>query len=320
VKYIIGVVGIFFVVLLLAHYCHGRDKVRHAILAGSWYPGTKEELSRTVASYIKHAQPQTPQGRLYALISPHAGYRFSGQAAGFGYKLLQGNDNIRRVIILAPSHHLGFRGLSVLDVDSYETPLGLVEVDQEAGVLLREHPMIDSIPSAHSREHSLEIQLPFLQETLKKFKLVPVVVGQLSGNDYEILADALRPLIDENTLVIASSDFTHFGASFGYMPFKSDIKENLAKLDGKAVDNIISKNFEGFRKYLSQTGATICGKDGISILLKLLPPQAEGTKLVYYTSGDVTGDFTSSVSYASIAFTVPHDLSSPLSPEKQADQ
>ncbi len=319
-KYIITITGIFLILLQITCSCHGRDKVRQSILAGSWYPGTQKELSQTVESYLTKAQPQVPQGRVFALISPHAGYRFSGEAAGFGYKLLQGNDTIRRVVLLAPSHHWGFHGLSVFDVDAYETPLGKVEVDQEAGAALREHPMIDSIPYAHAKEHSLEIQLPFLQKALKNFKLVPIVVGQLSGDDYKTLADAIRPIIDDTTLVVVSSDFTHFGPSFGYLPFRNNIKDNLAELDGEAIKDIVSKDFNAFRQFLSRTGATICGREGISILLKLLPEQATGTKLVYYTSGDVTGDFTSSVSYVSIAFTVPQEDQSALESNTQAAQ
>lgn len=300
---LIGLIQVFLLVITITH-SYGRDNVRHSILAGSWYPGTRDSLHTSVDSYLKQATPHVPEGRIYALICPHAGYQYSGKAAAYGYKLLQGKD-IKRVVVIAPSHHMPFRGLSVLDVEAYETPLGEVLVDQDAGAKLREHPMIDSIPSAHSREHSLEIQLPFLQETLGSFKLVPIVVGQLRGDDYQNLADAIRPIIDESTLVVVSSDFTHFGPSFGYVPFRSDIKQNLSKLDGDAIENIVQKNFEGFRAYLAKTDATICGREGISLLLKLLPENATGEKLVYYTSGDVTGDFSTSVSYASIVFTVP---------------
>ncbi|MEW6534057.1 MAG: AmmeMemoRadiSam system protein B [Candidatus Auribacterota bacterium] len=291
----------------------GRQNVRESILAGSWYPGSKQALHTEVQSFLDKADPENVTGRIFAIISPHAGYRYSGRAAAYGYKLLKDKD-IQRVIVLAPSHQWGFRGASILDVDAYETPLGVVPVDKEAGDQLRTHPLIENIPQADMREHSLEIQLPFLQEVLGEFKLVPLVIGQLRGNDYSDIAQAIKPLLDDKTVVVVSSDFTHYGYNFSYIPFRDNVKNNLAKLDGGAVDTILNKNFDGFRSYLSDTGITICGKDPICVLLQMLPENADGTKLIYYTSGDVTGDFVSSVSYVSIVFTVPEPSQTEQSP------
>ena len=221
-------------------------------------------------------------------------------------------------MVLAPSHHIGFRGLSVLDVDSYETPLGKIPVDKDVADKLREHPLIDSLPQVHAREHSLEIQLPFIQEALGEFKLVPLVAGQLRPDDYSRLADAIRPFINDETLLVVSSDFTHYGLNFGYVPFYDDIKKNLADLDGKAVDKIITKDFDGFRKYIKKTGITICGREPISILLKLIPENSTGKKLTYYTSGDLTGDYNNTVSYVSIVFTV--DKASPVIDNKNISE
>lgn len=295
---------LFLLLIILTCYTYGRETVRKSILAGTWYPESKSELDNEVSRYLAKADPKAPAGRIIGLISPHAGYQYSGQAAAFGYKLLEKNQDITRVIILAPSHHWGFRGASILDVENYETPLGQIPVDLEVVDKLRACTLISNTPYAHLQEHSLEIQLPFLQKVLKSFKLVPVVIGFLNGDDYRKLADALKPFFDEHTLVVASSDFTHFGYNFSYTPFNTNIKENLATLDGGAVEKIINKDFKGFRAYIDKTGITICGREPISVLLKMLPPDAVGTKLVYYTSGDLTGDFSSTVSYVSLVFTV----------------
>ena len=313
---------LLFILFFMANNAHGGDQVRHSILAGSWYPASYEALKKTVDDYINKAEPKTDLTgkRVFALISPHAGYRYSGKAAAYGYNLIKGNNSIKRVIVLAPSHHVGFRGFSVLDVGAYETPLGKIPVDTEAAATLREHPLISSLPQAHSSEHSLEIQLPFIQEALGNFKLVPVVVGQLRPGDYSDLADAIKPFLDDETLLVVSSDFTHYGANFGYIPFYDNIKENLADLDGKAVNEILNKNFDGFRKYIQKTGVTICGREAISVLLKLVPEKATAEELTYYTSGDLTGDYHHSVSYVSVAFIVDKMRSEQTEKKPSAEQ
>jgi len=301
----------FFLIILIGIFimsnAKGSESIRKSILAGSWYPASGIELESEVKTYLDKAKPENPNGRVFAIISPHAGYRYSGRAAAYGYKLIEGKNLIKRVIIFAPSHHWGFRGASILNVDYYQTPMGNVPVDKSVVEQLLKKDLFSSIPYADMKEHSLEIQLPFLQKTLSDFKIVPVVIGQLKGDDYEKIASAVKPYADSNTVFVASSDFTHFGYNFGYNPFSTNIKENLCKLDNGAVEKIINKDFNGFRQYLADTGITICGADPISIILKILPDNSSGKKLIYYTSGDVTGDFSSTVSYVSIVFSVPED-------------
>jgi len=283
----------------------GRKKMestRKSVLAGSWYPGDKKELKRVINGYLENTDVADNAGSVYALISPHAGYRYSGQAAAYGYKTLQGK-NINRVIILAPSHYSRFRGASILDVEYYETPLGKLKLDAEICARLYKNDLFITNKAAHQREHSLEIQLPFLQCVLEKFSIVPIVIGQLRKEDYSVIADALKSCLDSETIVVASSDFTHYGANFGYVPFRSDIKNNLAKLDGGAIDLIVKKDKIGFSDYIAKTGATICGRETIKILLEMLPSNVSGKELIYYTSGDLTGDYSSCVSYTSIIFT-----------------
>jgi len=156
--------------------------------------------------------------------------------------------------------------------------------------------------------------LPFLQQALDRFDLVPVLVGSLEEDDAARIASALRPLLSARTMVVVSSDFTHYGPNYGYLPFVSDVEENLRKLDHGAIRLILAKDFDGYMAYLRKTGDTICGRNAIAVLLKLLPQTAVGRLLRYDTSGRITGDFSNSVSYVSIAFTVPEGAA-PSEPE-----
>jgi len=280
-----------------------NEMVRKSPIAGSWYPGEKKQLQSQIEEYLAKAKPAAIEGRICALISPHAGIQWSGQAAACGYKLLKG-QKIKRVIVLGPSHYSGFRGLATSAEEYYETPLGKIKVDKETSEALYKITLFQGPRNAELQEHSLEMQLPFLQSVIGEFLLVPLVVGELSLNDYAEAARALSPYLDANTIVVASSDFTHYGYRFGYQPFKENPRDNLKKLDEGAIKKIIAKDFQGFLNYVDETGATICGTRPIGIILKMLPAKAQGTQLDYYTSGDLTGDFSSSVSYASIAFTI----------------
>lgn len=292
----------FFLTLFCSTAGAEEHLVRKSPLAGTWYPADKQQLERNITTYIAEATPLQLKGRILGLISPHAGIEWSGKAAAFSYKVIKGKK-IRRVLLLGPSHYMAFQGIATSGVDFYETPLGRVKVDREISDALAQHSLFQGPNSAELREHSLEMQLPFLQVVLENFSLVPLVVGAIAEKDYTEAAKALLPYLDGSTIVVASSDFTHFGRRFGYFPFKENIGRNLRKLDGDAIEKIVQKDFQGYLTYLTETGITICGARPIGILLRMMPASASGTLLHYYTSGDLTQDFSSSVSYASIAFT-----------------
>ena len=279
-------------------------RVRPSAVAGSWYPANPGQLGRIVDSYIKAAAVTGQAGRLYGVIAPHAGYRYSGHVAGYSYKCVERGSH-DRVIVLAPSHHAWFRGFSIMNVTAYRTPLGDVPLDADICRELRSHKLHADKDEIHVREHSIEIQLPFLQRTTGRFKLVPILVGYLSGDDAAKIAAALKPYVSNKTLVIVSTDFTHYGRGFQYVPFEKDVEENLRKLDLGAARLIRDKNYEGYMAYIRDKRPTICGRNAIAILLKLLPTEVKGRLLKYDTSGRMTGDFSQSVSYVSMAFTYP---------------
>jgi AmmeMemoRadiSam system protein B/AmmeMemoRadiSam system protein A len=276
---------------------------REPAVAGRFYSGTEEALLKSVETLLQKVPESEGASKIAALVSPHAGYTYSGQTAAYGYNALKG-ETFQRVILLGPSHYAAFRGLSIPDVDSYRTPLGEVLLDQEACKNLKKHPLINSHPSAHRQEHSLEVQLPFLQTVLHDFKIVPVVIGHLEEEDYPVLAKVISSRADENTLIIASSDFTHYGPRYDYLPFEEEVPENLSRLDRGALHEILEVDRSGFLAYKNRTKDTICGFRPIALLLEVLSMKGvrQGKLLHYTTSGAVTGDFANSVSYASILF------------------
>ncbi len=293
------------VVLMVPAFIHcGEEKkqnIRKAVLAGQWYPGDKTGLAKTVDDYLSNVKTGNDERKLLALISPHAGYVYSGQTAAYAYKLLEGRE-IERVIVLALSHRVGYDGISVSDADFFETPLGRIPVDRAACDGLLKKKGFVTVGDVEKAEHSLEIQLPFLQKTAGDFRLVPLVVGRIGENEIERYAEAIREYVNEKTIIIASSDFTHYGRDFAYVPFRDNIESNLEKLDMGAFETIKSMDANSFLDYRNRTGATICGFQPIAILMKILPEDTAVELLRYDTSGNITGDFETSVSYMSIGF------------------
>lgn len=275
--------------------------MRTSTIAGSWYPGDRKELSALIESLLQQAETPDEDGRLCALIAPHAGIQFSGQAAACAYRMLRGRD-INRVILIGPSHYQGFRGLAVSGADAYETPLGCINVDCESASALAAIPLFQGPSEAERVEHSLEMHVPFLQTVLPDCKVLPLVAGHLSPADCAVAAKDLSSLMDNQTIVAVSSDFTHYGKRFGYVPFTDNVRERLHALDTGSINCILKKDAEAFTGYVSETGTTICGAAPIALLLEMLPDESRGSLLSYYTSGDILGDYTDTVSYASIVF------------------
>jgi len=158
------------------------------------------------------------------------------------------------------------------------------------------------------REHAVEIQLPLLQGLAPECALVPLLVGSLEPGDAAALAAALRSLLEPGTLLVASSDLTHYGRRFDYLPVPptdaSAVAAAVRRLDEGALERIVARDADGFAAYVERTGATICGRHPIEVLLRALPAGARGERLAYTTSLEVTGDYEHTVSYAAVAFAV----------------
>jgi MEMO1 family protein len=273
--------------------------------AGSWYSGSETALKKELKGYLNKVKIKK-YSNVIALMLPHAGYRYSGQVAAAGIAAIAG-QKFKRVIILGPSHSIAMRdAVSIPEYKYYQTPLGKTPLDQAFIAKLRKYKFVRSIQRAHINEHSVQIELPLLQYILKnQFKLVPIIVGQMTATGSAKIAAALRPLLDDQTLIVISSDFTHYGSRFFYTPFPLNKKTpaNIKKLDDGALKLIIEIKPDKFRQYQTRTGATICGRGPIEILLRLLPPKTKSHLLAYDTSGRMTNSYRSSVSYASCVFT-----------------
>ncbi|MGH7823009.1 MAG: AmmeMemoRadiSam system protein B, partial [Candidatus Binatia bacterium] len=267
-------------------------------VAGTWYPGEAERLVESVDRLIAGAGAG-PDERVRAMIVPHAGYQYSGRAAAAGYARLP-RRRWRRAAILAPSHHHLFEGAAVFPGRGFETPLGVVEIDAEAARRLESCEGFSMTARPYAREHSLEIQLPFLQRRDPALRVVPILVGAADPGA-EAVGAGLRALDDGDTFFVVSSDFTHYGAAFDYLPFPPSGAESVAaalrELDFGAIDRICRLDADGFGSYVRLTGATICGRAPIAAFLASRPRGLAGTVASYYTSLDVTGDYEHSVSY-----------------------
>jgi len=282
--------------------------VRYPAFAGSFYPSNQSELNKFLDmvpdKHCSNDSNKTFSGRVRALISPHAGYVYSGSTAARGYECIKDRD-YENVIVFAPSHRIPFFGIALSDYTHYRTPLGDIAINRDAvdDILKNAHGFSLVRNDAHDREHALEVQLPFIQKVLPEVPLIPVICGHI--DDYSLVAEAFAKYKNDKNLWIISSDFTHYGADFQYTPFSKDLDESIESLDMQAIEKILNIDPEGFLKFIKTTGATICGAGPISILLHSLyhSKDIQKTLLLDYTnSGKLMSDFSHSVSYASIAF------------------
>jgi hypothetical protein len=255
--------------------------VRPPAVAGVFYPDDPTVLKETVTALLETSSGTEIKQRIRALISPHAGYRYSGGVAAAGYKFI--DSRTKRVILLGPSHRVPIPGASIAKVSGYETPLGSVALDPIAAEL-RKSPLFGFEPAAHRKEHSLEVQLPFLQVRLDTFTVVPVLTNR---TDPERLAADLVPHIDPETLVVASSDLSH------YHPYRTAVA-----LDRQCIEAIVGMDFSAART------CEACGRQAVLTLMHLARMKKWTPRLIdYKNSGDTAGGKDRVVGYSSIAFT-----------------
>jgi AmmeMemoRadiSam system protein B/AmmeMemoRadiSam system protein A len=270
------------------------EQIRESVIAGSWYPGKASRLQHEVQEYLSRAKVEDPHGQLIALISPHAGYRYSGQVAAYAYRLLE-ERKFSSVVVIAPSHRSYFKGVSVYDRGGYRTPLGVVALDQDLiSSLKQRESRIKYVPEAHSQEHSLEIQLPFLQVVMPDVKLVPLVMGNQDFTTCQWLAEAVADSIEKNgsTLVVASSDLSHFH------PY-----QQAKRLDQVVLDKVDEFDPRGLSDSLASGKSEACG-GGPMVTAMLIARRlgANRSRVLHYAnSGDVTGDHSGVVGYMAAA-------------------
>ena len=272
-----------------------QDKnVRSPVLAGTWYPGNPDTLRQTITGYLSKAAPSAAEGKVVTIIVPHAGYMYSGQVAAYSYKLLQGTAP-KLVFLIGPSHRVGFRGFSISQYSGYKTPLGVAPVDQDlAKKLLSISPQMTWNPQADTHEHSLEIQIPFIQTVLKDFTIVPIIMGDQDLEACTLLAKSLIQVMPnrEDAVILASTDLSHFH------------NDQQAKvLDGEFIRHVRDFAPEALAKAVASGSCEACGA-GPTIAAMLAARELGANRSVilhYANSGDVTGDRRQVVGYLSAA-------------------
>ncbi len=273
-----------------------EGKMREPAVAGQFYPGTKDGLNKTVTRLLEEVTIADISGQVIGIVSPHAGYDFSGAVAAHGYKLIS-DLGFKTIIIIGPSHRVFFEGAAVYDQGTWKTPLGAVEIDAKlAKEIISSNPQrIKSLPHVHNQEHSLEVQIPFLQKTLKDFKIVPIMLVEPRFEDCQILADAITNVVKDNSiLLLASSDLYH-GYSY----------EECIEIDKKTLGLIEKLDAKGLYDALVTNKAQACG--GIPIVVAMLASQKLGAnkaKILKATnSNEVMGETGGyCVGYGSLVF------------------
>lgn len=279
--------------------------MRLPVVAGSFYPDDKEKLIDLIRScFLSKFGPGKMPGKkmqsVNAVIVPHAGYFYSGPCAAFAYHAVAESVNPDLFVLLGPSHS-GF--ISCVSLQDWMTPLGIVKADKDFGKKFIANSGLPQDGEAHKSEHSIEVQIPFLQFIVDNPVILPIMIAE--NCDCKKVADALRKTVEETgkrIIIICSSDFTHLGENYGFVPFTKRIKENMYALDTGAIDKIRLVNPESFLDYVDKTKATICGRWPIAVLLHYLK-KSDVRLLKYYTSADITeSEYDTAVGYASIAF------------------
>jgi AmmeMemoRadiSam system protein B len=277
--------------------------IREPVVAGAFYPYDTEELKKAIKGFLG---TNVEKKKVLGLVAPHAGYAYCGKTAASVYKTI--SSDFETVVILGPNHSGMGSGIATSS-SSWKTPLGTSKPDKEFAKELVEDSIITEDETAHSREHSIEVQLPWLQYLFKDFKIVPISINpsyfdidscREIGNRIAETSKKLKRKI----LIVASSDFTHYGYSYGYMPFRGEhVIEKIKELDMNIIDMIKKLDAEGVVKTSYEKGLTICGYGAIASMIfaaKRLGAK-KGELTVYSTSFDVSKNLDAVVGYAGIA-------------------
>lgn len=272
------------------------DRIRPAAVAGSWYPGAAPALAAAVDRHLADADRNdvTLGGELVAIISPHAGLMYSGPVAAHAYRLVR-NRRFDVAVLVGPSHFVGFDGVAIVPSGGFETPFGVASIDaacaadlSAATTIIREHP------TAHAREHSLEMQLPFLQRVAPRAAIVPLVMGYQTADTVRQLAEALAAVLrGRRALLVASTDLSHYHD-----------RAAAARLDAIVIDCVSRFDTDALQDALEIQPGHACGGGPTVAVMRAaaLLGARHSALLAYADSGDVSGDPSAVVGYLAAAF------------------
>ncbi len=252
--------------------------VRHPAVAGAFYPAEPEKLQSMIDGYLQQVTASAPPPK--AMIVPHAGYIYSGPVAASAYARLKViHDKVSRVVLLGPSHRVGFKGLAVSHAEFFKTPLGDIPLDTASIDQLLELPFVEYLDQAHYLEHSLEVQLPFLQTTLDDFTLIPIVAGDCPAEEVEQVLE--RFYGQDDTLIVVSSDLSHYHDYATAQRLDKETSEKIENLEYRELDY-----------------GSACGRVPVRGLLALAEKKSLKIKTIdLRNSGDTAGDKRRVVGY-----------------------
>ncbi|HOK56572.1 MAG TPA: AmmeMemoRadiSam system protein B [bacterium] len=268
---------------------------RQPAFSGSFYPSNKEELKNMIDNFLKNVnyKEKIEKGEIIGIIAPHAGYIYSGPVAAYSFKLLEGMD-IKTVILIGRSHNSHFKGGVIDDREGWEMPLGKVEIDKEIFDKLYKKKNFSVNKVLLDYEHSLEVEVPFLQVVLKNFKIFPILLGDSSKENIKKIADDIYEILKDkkNWIIVASTDLSH------YYPY-----ETAKQKDGLLLETLKTKNLNLLYSYLSTRKVEMCADAAVLTLFKIAEkyPDYEVKILNYANSGDTSGDKSRVVGYGAIA-------------------
>jgi MEMO1 family protein len=272
--------------------------IRPAAVAGTWYPGTAGALAREVDDYLA-AAAEGPRGTLSAIIAPHAGMMFSGPVAAYAYKATaRGQFDV--AVLVGPSHFVAFQGAALWPDGGFDSPLGIARIDEAAARVLMQSPIVKGMPTAHQREHSLEMQLPFVRRVHPELPIVPVLIGFQHRATIDALADALVDTFGgRRALLVASTDLSHYFDAKTAASLDGRVKERVAAFDAEGLLDLFEQYPEHERgRYVA------CGGGAAIAVMKAARKlgATDGRVLKYAHSGEVSGDYDGVVGYLAAAF------------------
>ena len=275
-------------------------------IAGSWYPGSADGIRAMSERWERASAADAPGVAPNVLVLPHAGWAYSGETAWRAVRLVKG-AKFKRVVLLAPSHRAWIENRLVApEASAVSTPLGEIRIDNDFIDRMALVAPVAKNSKVHLAEHATQIEYPLLQLALGNgFAVVPLVMGSFGQDQMGMCARALARLMDAETLLVVSSDFTHYGDDFSYTPFGKgggeDVRRKVAVSDDEAFQLVAKGDADSFAAFIKRTGATICGHVPIELALRALPKGTSLSRVHYETSGDAEGDFTRFVCYAAVA-------------------
>jgi len=290
-------------------------------LSDSWYPTKSKLLHKALQDLEVQAHEKYPcavkSSSVKAILVPHAAYVYSGLVATSAYQVIV-PGTFKRVIILAPSHFESFPGVALpgTEYEFYKSRLGYIPLDSAMlkGLSSDESGLFHQRHRAHELDHSIEMQIPLIQKYCGECKVVPLLMGSVSDDQMETVVQTLKPYLDDTTLLVVSSDITHYGSIFGYVPFALDIAQNIIALDDQVVASLQNLDLPGFRAMLKRTQSTLCGATPIACLLSLLQDRSDISAYVtgYERSSGEEKNPEHSVSYLGMVFSTQSPQSMPL--------